>query len=100
MINVEISMGTIDRAGHETLVGNLICASLKKAGIPAIGTFALRGVERGSLTYETDHEHSKHSFAWREDEDDRENKFIRSQLKNGAVVFKSGRHAEDDDDEL
>ena len=97
MIKVEISMGTIDRAGHETLVGSLICSSLKQAGIPAIGTFALRGVERGSLTYETNIERSKHMFVWREDEDDREKTFIRSQLKNGAVVFKSGRHAEDDE---
>lgn len=101
MIRVEVNHNMLDRLGHETLVGKRICDALKTAGIPVIGVFAMRGIERGSLTYrmENDLGGAAHTIQWSEDELDTESRFHRTHqdLKNGITVFKSGIHMEDDE---
>lgn len=100
MITVIIAKDMLDHAGHECLVGERIIKSLKKAGIPAEGFFALRGVKKGTLLYSSDEDIDgvNHKYTWTEDTDDvGRGKPVRTQLKNGAIVFKTGRHAEDDE---
>lgn len=100
MIRIEISKDGLDRAGHETLVGRRMIESLRAAGIPVLGEFAFRGVQRGTIAYaaENDLGADVHVFVWSEDENDNSTKgFVRTNLKNGSVVYKNGRHAEDDE---
>lgn len=103
MIQVHIAKDALDHAGHEALVGQRIVESLRQAGVPVEGFFALRGVPKGSLTFSNseDLDGVVHSFTWSEDAFDILDEFsakpVRSQLKNGSVVYKSGRHAEDDE---
>ena len=98
MIRVEITDDLkLNAKAHELTMGEKIVNSLREAGVPVTGFFTVRGVSHGTLVYES--QGSKHTFRWRENQDDRETTgFIRSTLKNGVVVFKNGKHAEEDDE--
>lgn len=106
MIEVHIAKDRLDVREHDTLVGMRIIKSLREAGIPVIGTtFSMRGIERGSLTYTNgdDIDGDTHVYTFKEDEKDvKVGKPLRANLKNGAIVYKTGRHAVvvDEDDEL
>lgn len=96
MIRVEISNGKLNPINHDVTIGTIIMAALKGAGIPVAGSaFVLRGIERGSLNYYTDND--THHYTWRENDEDRDGKFVRSMTKGGCVVYKSGKHLEDDE---
>lgn len=100
MIEIHIGKDKLDHHGHETLVGRRLIESLRQAGVPVVGEFAIRGVTKGTLIYQDLDELDgvMHSFKWLEDDKDKPTgKPVRTQLKNGSVVYKTGRHAEDDE---
>lgn len=102
MIRVEIPKGKVDALGHDTLVGNNVCRSLKAAGVPILGVFALRGLTRGRLTWVWTAE--SHVYEFREADEPITGapamKMVRT-LKNGTRVWMSGAHlAAEEDEEL
>lgn len=107
MIRVEIANGRLDPSKHEITIGEMIVKSLKGAGIPVKGFFAITAVTHGVLEYHQPHGSGNHVFTWREDEDDTAisgGAQVRSQLPNGATVYKCGRHVhayvDEEDEEL
>ena len=68
MIKVKISKEQNDRVGHEVLISMNLMQICREIGIPVIGTLALRGVERGKITYWSDADN--HHIEWREDDKD------------------------------
>lgn len=104
MIEIRMHHDMLDRMGHETLIGRRLIMSMRHAGIPAIGDFALRGVERGVLMF-FEHEIGgvdHHILRWREVDTDHDTQFKQvKQLKNGATVWMSGLNlAEEENCEL
>ncbi len=104
MIEVQIAKDKLDAEGHDALVGIRLIGSLKQAGIPVIGTsFSMRGITHGTLTYSntSDLDGPVHRFVWRENDQDhaldKQVKGLKSKLPNGAIVIKTGKHAEDDE---
>lgn len=100
MIRVHIQHSRFDHGMHETLVGAALCQALRKAGVPILaGAFAIRGVERGVLTFFE--QPNQHVFTWREpDEQDTDEGFKRVRNSDGVQVFLNGQHLtthEDDD---
>lgn len=68
MIKVKISHGQLEQAGHETLIGMNVMKACKAAGIPIVGVFAMRGIERGTLTYTCGKTY--YEITWSEDKKD------------------------------
>ena len=102
-IKVEIGNGQLNSIKHDVLIGQKIIKGLKQAGIPVkADAFVLRGIERGSLTYESGE--FSHHFIWREDHNDRDTNWVLGSATGvGVSSYNSGRHVEgygEDDDEL
>lgn len=94
MIKVTIQKNNLDRMGHETLIGGRVMKAAREAGIPVVGSFALRGVTHGQLIYHNEDGLNglEHVLTWREDAVDTEKNFARVCSADGVTVYRSGRH--------
>ena len=68
MIAIKVSKERIDQREQEVLISINLMQICREVGIPVIGSLALRGVERGKITYWSDD--STHIIEWREDAKD------------------------------
>lgn len=104
MIQVTIPKDMLDDAGHETLVGQRMIKSMKEAGIPVLGVFAIRGVESGTLILRNrpvGFDDTAHQYEWHADGEvmtPKPKNVWRGNLKNGCQVFKTGLHALEEDE--